>query len=462
MKTTMAFLGEATEYDKKQAVEHKKVKSWLKSVSAFANSVGGTLIFGITDDDVIVGLEDIKADSEFVSQKIKERISPFPEVVMKLHKTEDGKELLLVHVPSGVETPYYYTGDGMTEAYIRIGNESVAADATELKRLVMRGRNSSYDSLMSTYNYEDFSFSKLRERYKSWTGNSMTEKSFESFGIRDSRGKLTNAGALLADDSPIRWSRLFCTRWNGLDKSGGQVDALDSAEYSGSLVILLNEGMSFVKRNMKTLWKKTKDSRIEMPDYCERSVFEALVNALIHRDYLINGSEVHVDMFDDRLVIYSPGGMPDGTQIQERDIEDVPSTRRNPVLADIFARLGYMERQGSGLGKICAAYENAANYQPGMEPTFRSNRAEFTVKLPNLNFKASNDEALNEALTDTQRLLMDVLRNEPIITQKEIIEKTSLSRSTVQRIIKKLTELGYLERVGSKKNGSWIVKDKYN
>lgn len=102
---TMAFLGEATEYDKKQAVEHKKVKSWLKSVSAFANSVGGTLIFGITDDDVIVGLEDIKSDSEFISQKIKERISPFPEVVMQLHKTEDGKELLLVHVPSGVETP---------------------------------------------------------------------------------------------------------------------------------------------------------------------------------------------------------------------------------------------------------------------------------------------------------------------------------------------------------------------
>ena len=85
----------------------------------------------------------------------------------------------------------------------------------------------------------------------------MTEKSFESFGIRDAQGHLTNAGALLADDAPIRWSRLFCTRWNGLDKSGGQVDALDSAEYSGSLIILLNEGMSFVKRNMKTLWKKT-------------------------------------------------------------------------------------------------------------------------------------------------------------------------------------------------------------
>lgn len=185
-------------------LEHKKVKSWLKSVSAFANTSGGTLIFGITDGEEIVGLEDIKSDSEFISQKIKERISPFPEVMMKLHKTEDGKELMLLHVSAGAETPYYYIGDGVTEAYIRIGNESVVADAAELKRLVMRGRNSSYDSLISPYNYEDFSFSKLRERYKSWTGNSMTEKGFESFGVRDAQGRLTNAGALLADDSPIR------------------------------------------------------------------------------------------------------------------------------------------------------------------------------------------------------------------------------------------------------------------
>lgn len=456
------FLGETTEYDKKQAVEYRKVKSWLKSVSAFANTSGGTLIFGITDDERIIGLDDIKSDSEFISQKIKERISPFPEVVMKLHKAEDGKELLLLQIPAGAETPYYYTGDGVTEAYIRIGNESVVADATELKRLVMRGKNSSYDSLISPYDYDDFSFSKLRERYKSWTGNSMPEKSFESFGIKDAQGHLTNAGALLADNSPIRWSRVFCTRWNGMDKSGGQIDALDSAEYNGSLIILLNEAMSFVKRNMKTLWKKTADSRIEMPDYCERSVFEALVNALIHRDYLINGSEVHVDMFDDRLVIYSPGGMPDGTQIQERDIEDIPSTRRNPILADIFARIGYMERQGSGLSKICTTYENAVNYKPSMEPTFRSNRVEFTVKLPNLNFKASKgealNEALNEALTENQKLLLDILRNNPTITQKQMIENTALSRSTVQRVMKELTEHGYIERVGSKKSGSWIVK----
>lgn len=119
----------------------------------------------------------------------------------------------------------------------------------------------------------------------------------------------------------------------------------------GSLISLLDEGMAFVKRNMKTMWKKTANSRIEMPEYCERSVFEALVNALIHRDYTILGSEVHIDMYDDRLTICSPGGMADGTRVQERGIFSISSTRRNPVLADIFGRLGYMERQGSGFKK---------------------------------------------------------------------------------------------------------------
>ena len=291
MKIT-ELLGEATEYDKKQAVETKKPKSWLKTVSAFANGSGGILVFGVADNDDIIGLTDIKSASEFVSQKIKERIDPLPEIFMELHKVDGDKDILTVKVMEGEETPYYYKGDGTMEAFVRIGNETVTANAAELKRLVLRGRNSSYDSLISSYNFKDYSFSKLRERYYEWNSSSMEEKNFESFGIVDGNGKLTNAGALLADNCPIRHSRLFCTRWNGLDKSGGRIDALDSAEFTGSLIILLNEGFSFVKRNMKTAWKKTANSRIELPDYCERSVFESIVNALIHRDYLINGSEV--------------------------------------------------------------------------------------------------------------------------------------------------------------------------
>lgn len=472
------LLGEATEYDKKQAVERKKPKSWLKSISAFANTSGGTLIFGITDGEEVVGLSDLRSDSEYVSQKIKERIYPFPEVVLKLHQTEAGRDLLMVQVPKGSETPYYYSADGVTEAYIRIGNESVIADPTELKRLVMRGKNTSYDSQISFCQFDDYSFSKLRERYKVWTGKSLPDNAYESFGIRDSKGYLTNAGALIADESPIWWSRVFCTRWNGLDKSGGLLDALDHTEFSGSLITLLNEGFAFVKRNMKTMWKKRPLGRLEFPDYSEESVFEALVNALIHRDYLVNGSEVHIDIFDDRLEIYSPGGMPDGTFIQDLDINTVSSVRRNPLLADIFGRLGYMERQGSGLGKIRRAYEQQANYIPEKEPIFTSTRSSFFVILKNLNYGSefvkqeqsgtdSTDsgpnvgtDGTNNQKRDPDRLEIAILRilsEDPEITTRELAERTKVSVRTVKRIISNLKDQNLLSREGSPRKGKWVV-----
>lgn len=382
------WIAEATECDFKVALEVKKPKSWLKSVSAFANGIGGTLLFGIDDNRNVVGLSDVQADAEAISRIIKERILPYPNFIL-VPERENGKDILILTVSSGHTTPYYYKADGVMEAYIRIGNESVIAPGFVLNQLILKGMNRTYDALTSEYDFKDYAFSKLRERYKVWTGNSMEDKLFDSFDIKNEHGKMTNAGALLADDSPIRHSRLFCTRWNGLDKSGGMVDALDSAEYSGSLIILLNEGIGFVKRNMKTRWKKTVNSRIEMPDYCERSVFEALVNALIHRDYLILGSEVHIDIYDDRLTIHSPGGMADGTRIQERDIANISSTRRNPALADIFARLGYMERQGSGFKKITEAYHASYNYREELEPEFYSDVTSFQVTLYNLNYGTS-------------------------------------------------------------------------
>ena len=217
------------------------------------------------------------------------------------------------------------------------------------------------------------------------------------------------AGALLADESPIRCSRLFCTRWNGLNKSGGAVDALDDAEYSGSVISLIENGEAFIKRNCKMKWRKTANSREEMPEYVERSYHEALVNALAHRDYLVNGSEVHIDIYDDRMEIYSPGGMPDGSVIQDRDPLTVPSTRRNPVLADVFNRLGYMERKGSGFGKIIRGYEFQINYSEGKRPTFRSDRYQFTVVMPNLNYDVPQDFEEHETMSESMSELMSKL-----------------------------------------------------
>ncbi|MGI6736164.1 MAG: ATP-binding protein [Anaerovoracaceae bacterium] len=454
------LIGEATEYDKKQAVELKKPKSWCKSVSAFANTSGGILLFGIANDGSVVGLPDAEHDAEAVSEIIKNRLSPVPEFHLSFHTAENGKKLLLLHIFKGEETPYYYSADGTTEAYIRIGNESVPADSTDLKRLVLRGRNASYDSQNSPFEAADYSFTKLRERFKVWTGKSLEEKDFSSFGMIGTNGNLTNAGALLADESPVRWSRVFCTRWNGKTKSGGIVDALNHAEYSGSLISLLNNAELFIKNNSKTIWKKLPDSRLELPEYVHRSYFEALVNALIHRDYLVNGSEVHIDIFDDRMEIYSPGGMPDGTLIQERNIKGVPSIRRNPVLADIFARLGYMERSGSGLSKIRDAYEFSANYSQDKAPVFYSDRSQFLVTLPNLNYlqelpadrsadpadRPADPADKNKMLNARQKEILSKMEYGVEYSAAELAEILGIKGSRTRELLNDLVDKGLLNK----------------
>ena len=190
------WIAEATECDFKVALEVKKPKSWLKSVSAFANGIGGTLFFGIDNDRNVVGLADAQNNAEAISRLIKERITPYPSFILAPEQ-EDGKDILVLSVSAGRSTPYYYKADGIMEAYIRIGNESVIAPSYVLNQLILKGMHRTYDELVSEYDFKDYAFSKLRERYKAWTGNSMEEKLFDSFDMRDEHGKLTNAGACL-------------------------------------------------------------------------------------------------------------------------------------------------------------------------------------------------------------------------------------------------------------------------
>lgn len=459
------LIGETTEYDKKAALEIKKPKSWCKSVSAFANTSGGVLIFGVSDDGKIIGLTDHESDAERISEIIKTRLDPIPEFNLSFCE-EEGKKMIVLNIYKGEETPYYYSGDGVMEAYIRAGNESVKATSTELKRLVLRGKNTSFDSQISSYKVEDYAFSKLRERYKKWTGNSFDDKDLISFGLANEQGYLTNAGALLADESPVRWSRVFCTRWNGLNKSGGMMDALDDAEYSGSIISLIENGEAFIKRNSRMMWRKTDNSREEMPEYVERSYHEALINGLAHRDYLINGSEVHIDIYDDRMEIYSPGGMPDGSLIQERDPLTVPSTRRNPVLADVLNRLGYMERKGSGFEKIISGYEFQINYDESKKPEFRSDRYQFTVVMPNLNYDdtqdgpqdgpqgGTQDDTQDGTQKDLKHQITELIRKNNKISTETMAIALGVSVSTIKRRIKEMENVHY---VGSGYSGHWEI-----
>lgn len=435
------FIGEATEYDKKEMLEERNPRSWLKSVSAFANGIGGALIFGVSDDGSLVGLLDARGISEKISEIIKTKMDPIPQVVMENH-TEDQKDFIILKVLPGQETPYYYVADGNHVAYVRIGNESVPADAAALKRLVLRGANMTYDSVVSSFMLQDFSFTKLRSVYRMRTGAELTASDFISFELADESGKLTNAGALLADESPMRHSRLFCTRWYGLDKASGVMEALDDKEYSGSLVSLLQNGIEFVKNNTKKRWKKTGTGRVEMPEYPEQAVHEALVNALIHRDYMEIGSEVHIDIFNDRMEIYSPGGMFDGSIVQNLDTDHVASKRRNPVIADIFSRMHFMERRGSGFRKIKADYRRAVNYRDEIEPLFRSTPTSFFVTLYNLNYSVPIEKT---GLADKKQVFID--EKTDLQEKKQAFEvmvaDLNVSAPTKENIMKMFQHFGF-------------------
>lgn len=137
------LIGEATDYDKKVALETKKPKSWCKSISAFANCFGGKLIFGVSNDSELVGLTDAKGDSETISESIKTHLNPIPEFKLSFEKDGD-KTFVIVEVLKGQQTPYYYEGDGQLIAFMRIGNESVPATPSQLRELYNLNYGSSY------------------------------------------------------------------------------------------------------------------------------------------------------------------------------------------------------------------------------------------------------------------------------------------------------------------------------
>jgi ATP-dependent DNA helicase RecG len=387
MKTLEEFLlTEATRCDFKEMLEVKKPKSWLKPISAFANGAGGVLFFGISDDKRIVGLADIKNDIDIISKRIKEFIDPMPVVEFTVFHTDDGNDVLAVEIFPGEDTPYFYSANGNLTAFVRVGSDSQPAPPNRLRELVMKGKNISFDSLPTDYKLEDLPFTIFEATYKKITEKIITRKDYISFGLCKPDGILTYAGLMFSDECPLLQSRVFCTHWNGLTKGSVGDDAIDDKEFDGDIISQLTKSHDFIKMNSKVRWKKMPDHRVNKPDYADRAVFEALANALMHRDYGVIGSEVHVDMYDDRLEIYSPGGMPDGTLIQEREIDDVPSTRRNPIIAEMFQRLDYVERRGSGLRKIRMETSYLYGYTDEYAPEFRSTPTAFHVIIKNMNY----------------------------------------------------------------------------
>ena len=450
------LISECTAYDFKLMLEEKKPKSWLKSVSAFANGLGGSLFFGIDNEGILKGLDNVQYVCETISSKIRDYMDPLPDVEMIPHRI-DNLDILQLKINTGSYTPYYYVGDGQRVAFVRVGEESLPATAEQMLRLVLKGSNKTYDSLYTDYKAEDYAFTILANTFKTRTNQEWNKKYLLSFGLVTNTGTLTHAGALFADDCPLWQSRLYCTRWDGKTKG----DAINDAEFTGNVLMLLREAMNFVKSNTKKGWEKLPNGRKNKPEYAERAVLETMVNHFIHRDYTVMGGEVHLDIYDDRIAVTSPGGMYNGMLIQDLDIADVSSERRNPILANVMAQLDYMEKRGSGLTRICNETQALDGYKDELRPVFKSTPTQFQTII----FASSDNQNVGDfvgdmsetKLTERQQKILNIIKESATITAKQMSETLSVTTRTIERDLSMMKKAGVLKREGKDNDGVWVV-----
>ena len=400
--------------EESQNVEYKR--SWhdeyLRWVCGFANAKGGTLWIGIDDDKSIVGVSGAKKLMEDIPNKIKDLLGIVVDVsLVKRQK----KDVIKIVVPVS-DFPVAYRG----EYHYRTGSTKQQLTGFALTQFLFHKMHLSWDAVetINRLSSRKFTFKRLKYRFEQRVHKAVRNSDLISYGLITKDGILTNAGALLADDCPIPQSRLFCTRWAGMDKAA---DSAASRKEQGNILELLDMAEGFIRVQTNKGWVKRPTERDNYPDYPERAVTESLV--------------------------------------QELDVLNVPSDRRNGVLADVFDRLDYMEREGSGFKKIVGAYSPDVSHNPkNLSPKFYSAVGCFVVTLPNLN--GSQDSSMKSSMKSNmksdERLLM-LLKEFPSASLPRMAEGIGLSVAGVRKVIDKLRAAGRIRRVGPDKGGHWEV-----
>lgn len=380
--------------EENQTVEYKESwhEKYLEWICGYANAKGGTLYVGIEDGTKRpVGLKNPNKLMEDIPNTIRNTMGIVADVAL-LKKS--GKDVIRVKVKPSAFPVSYHGG-----FHYRTGSVKMQLTGPALTQFLMEKSGQEWDAVPSLggFKVKDFTLIALKNAYRKAKGRALTGDDLVSFGLATETGILTNTGALLADECPIAHSRIFCTRWNGLDMTAGVMDAADDQEFSGGLLQLLKYGEDFVRLHSRRAWHKRPTDRVNFYEYPMRSITEMLINGLIHRSYLEYGSEVHVDMFDDRIEITSPGGMPGERRVQDYpNARRIPSKRRNKTLSDVFERIDLMERKGSGFKKLFEDYERIA-VNPGRRlPQLESEVDYFRVTLPNLLYGFTDDQLVAE------------------------------------------------------------------
>jgi ATP-dependent DNA helicase RecG len=393
-------------------------KSFLKTVSAYANYRTGSIIFGMADDGTIVGLPDIDKDCLRVEHMIHDSIDPRPRYAIEVD-SRSGTMTLTVF--EGPDKPYLYE----RKAYIRNDSSTIEADPLELKRLVLAGKHMSFDQLPA--DNQKMEFGSLKQRLHDRLGvDRFDRNTLRTLGLADADGQLVNAAALLSDSNPFP----------GIDvmRFGESTsEILERARIGGCSVLdQLDRTIGIAERNY-TFEKVTATTRERSERLPLDALRETLANAIAHRAWDVPAT-ITVAMHPDRVVVTSPGSLPSGIE-REAYLAGGLSVPRNPTLATVMFRLGYIELFGSGVPRIREAYPEGE-----LPPRFDVLDASIRVTLPTF--------GSHPATTVEEKAVLNALPTGMLMSRKQIANACDMSLSTTGRLLASLELKNLVERSG--------------
>lgn len=393
-------------------------KSFLKTVSAYANYGTGRIIFGVNDHGIPVGLENLEEVALRIENAINDALDPVPNYCLTINEADKTIELL---VEKGSSTPYTYHG----KAYRRSDTSSVEVGRIEYNQLIMTGMNLTFDALETRSS--NLKFSRLEQEMKEKLGlASLDNNALVSLELLMPSGTYTIAAELLADENSF----------NGIDiaRFGNNLNIIMSRHTleHKSLFRQLDEALAIFDEHY-TYEEVVGFERIKQELVPREAFREALANALAHREW-DSPSYIQIAMFPDRIEITSPGGLPQGMD-KERYLAGGRSVPRNPIIASVFYRLGYIERFGTGVPRIMQEYADLE-----VSPRFDIFDGSITVVLP-------CTSTLN--LAEDEREALKTINKGESITRAQLEELLGYSRGKTVDILNELVEKGFLIKEGS-------------
>jgi len=442
----------------KSRLNREDVVGWLKSIAGFSNASGGDFYIGVEDKtNKLIGFNRKEADNErnYFNNQVNEHLSPKPQMKVSFVRYEaNGNERFIIHVyiPESVVKPVILKYKNIPSIFMRRDGFTNGATYEEIIEMSVKSRNTQFDLLLSDKKYEAENYKTLQEFYALHNnGKELSEKALMSMGFYNENGLLVNGAVLFGDDYQGKKTEVVCSVFSGFNKGSERIVTVN--RFHGNIIADINYMIEFVEQRMNHSMIKLDNTRKNIDAYPKRALFEGVINAVAHRDYFLDGTQIQMDMFKDRLEISSPGGFYRGEKIGKTyDLSGIISKRRNELITSVLVNCNVMEAAGTGFEKIMEEYQNVDETH---RPYIYSSSDHFTLVLPDLTYSDGVEDS------GVPNILFAPVPNGTVYDEKvlsfcyyqahkvsEIVSYLGVSDSTYFRkqVLENLVENQYLEK----------------